>query len=109
MGVQPPSDEISDEPDVIEFGIAALAARLEERSVSFPVGADRLRAEHGDLSVPVDAGGTEITLADALDGTSRRQFESEQDLLNALHPVFEQRRERSARSIIAQLRALVPF
>ncbi len=109
MGVQPPSNDIEEQPDVIEFGIAALDARLEELDVSFPADADRLRREYGTLSVPVDAAGTEITLADALAGADRQQFDSEQDLLNALHPVFEERREKSSRSVIARLRALVPF
>jgi len=109
MGVQPPSNDVDEEPEVIEFGIAALDARLEELDVSFPADADRLRREYGSLSVPVDAAGTEITLADALEATSREEFTSEQDLLNALHPVFEERRERSSRSIIARLRTLVPF
>jgi hypothetical protein len=109
MGVQPPSDGVEEEPDVIEFGIAALDARLEELSVSFPTDANTLRQQHGDLSVPIDAGGTEITLREALEATERRRFDSEQELLNTLHPVFERKRERAARSIIAQLRSLVPF
>jgi len=109
MGVQPPSNEVDEEPDVIEFGIAALDARLEDLEVSFPADADRLRREYGSLTVPVDAAGTEITLADALEATDREEFDSEQDLLNTLHPVFERRREKSSRSLIARLRALVPF
>jgi hypothetical protein len=109
MGVQPPSNDVDEEPDVIEFGIAALDARLEELEVSFPADADRLRREYGSIAVPIDAAGTEITLADALGATDREEFGSEQDLLNALHPVFEQQRERASRSILAQLRALVPF
>lgn len=109
MGVQPPSDDIDDGPDVVEFGIAALDARISEASVSFPIDAETLRDEYGDITVPIDAAGTEIRLADALDATDRDAFDSERDLLNALHPVFEARRERSSRSILAQLRALVPF
>jgi hypothetical protein len=109
MGVQPPSNEIDEEPDVIEFGIAALDARLEDLEVSFPADADRLRREYGSLTVPIDAAGTEIRLADALETTDREEFDSEQDLLNALHPVFERRREKSSRSLIARLRSLVPF
>jgi hypothetical protein len=109
MGVQPPSNDIGDEPDVVEFGIAALDARLEELDLDFPVEADQLRRAHGGLTVPIDAAGTEITLGDAVEASDRQEFQSEQDLLNALHPVFEQRRERASRSILAQLRALVPF
>jgi hypothetical protein len=109
MGVQPPANDVEEEPDVIEFGIAALDARLEELDVSFPARAERLSEEHGSVTVPVDAAGSEITLADALDGTDRQRFDSEQDLLNALHPVFEERREKATRSVLARLRALVPF
>jgi len=109
MGVQPPANDLEEEPDVIEFGIAALDARLEELDVSFPSEAERLREEYGSVTVPIDAAGSEITLADALDGTDQREFDSEQDLLNALHPVFEERREKASRSVLARLRALVPF
>lgn len=109
MGVQPPSDDLDDGPDVIEFGIAALDARLEDLDASFPMDAATLREHYGGMTIPVDAAGTEITLAEALDEVDREQFPSEQELLNALHPVFEARRERSSRSILAQLRALVPF
>lgn len=109
MGVQPPANDVDEAPDVIEFGIAALDARLEELDVSFPADADRLRQEYGSVTVPVDAAGSEITLSEALEGTDRRRFDSEQDLLNALHPVFEKRREKASRSVLARLRALVPF
>lgn len=109
MGVQPPSDDLDDGPDVVEFGIAALDARLEELDATFPTDAATLRENYGDIAIPIDAAGTEITFADALDEVDRDQFPSEQELLNALHPVFEERRERSSRSILAQLRALVPF
>jgi hypothetical protein len=109
MGVQPPSNDIDEGPDVIEFGIAALDARLEELDVSFPTDAESLRSEYGSLAVPIDAAGTEITLVDALEATDQKEFDTEQDLLNALHPVFERRREKASRSLLAQLRALVPF
>ena len=109
MGVRPPSDDVEEEPDVIEFGIAALDARLEEVNVTFPTTAETLVAEYGDLTVPVDAAGTEITLESALDEIPTREFETEQELLDVLHPVFEQRRQRASRSVLSQLRALLPF
>lgn len=110
MGVQPPSDGIEEGPDVVEFGIAALDARLKEReSVSYPVDRETLQEEYGHITVPINASGSEITLADALAEVDREQFESQRDLLNELHPVFETRRESASRSLLAQLRALVPF
>ncbi len=109
MGVQPPSDDVDDGPDVVEFGIAALDAELESVDLEFPVAADDLAAAHGDLSIPVDAGGSEMTLREALELSDRRQFHSEQDLLNALHPVFEEKRAAVSNNILAQLRSLVPF
>ena len=42
MGVRPPTNDTDDEPDVIDFGIAALDARLEDRDVSFPTTAGDL-------------------------------------------------------------------
>lgn len=109
MGVRPPSDDTDDEPDVIEFGIAALDARLEQLDVAFPVTAEELVANHGEMSIPVDAAGTEITLATALEKTSKQKFETERELLDVLHPVFEEHRKDSSRRYLSQLRALLPF
>ena len=109
MGVQPPTDDIDDGPDVVEFGIAALDARISELPVEFPVESQTLASEYGDVSVPVDVAGNELRLDDALSETPRERFENQRELLNALHPVFEKRRENASRSILAQLRALVPF
>jgi hypothetical protein len=107
--MRPPANETEEQPDVIEFGIAALDARLDRLEPTFPTTADRLAADYGDLSVPVDAAGTEITLRDALGETTVQEFETERELLDVLHPVFEQRRQRSSRGYLAQLRALLPF
>jgi hypothetical protein len=109
MGVRPPSNDIDDEPDIVEFGIAALDARLDEADVSFPATAEELADEHGDLTVPFDAAGHETTLREALQEADRREFDSQPDLLDALHPVFERKRQAASNSLLAQLRALVPF
>jgi len=109
MGVQPPSDDIDDGPDVVEFGIAALDAQITDLDIEFPVATETLVSQYGDVSIPIDAAGTELTLREVLDEVPRERFENEQELLNTLHPVFEAKREQSSRSIIAQLRSLVPF
>lgn len=109
MGVRPPSNDIEEEPDVVEFGIAALDARMEDADVSFPVTADDLAAQYGATEIPFDAAGNSVTLADALADADRDRFESRQDLLNGLHPVFERKREATSTSLLAQLRSLVPF
>jgi hypothetical protein len=109
MGVRPPSDDVDDTPEVVEFGIPALAARLESRDVSYPADADELARVHGDLRIPVNATGNEVSLADALERSGRESFESERELLDALHPVFEAERSAVSRSILAQLRGLLPF
>jgi hypothetical protein len=107
MGVRPPQADSSDEPDTLAFGIAALDAHLD--GVSFPVTTEELTRELGDPSVPYNATGNEIRLSEALAATGRDRFETEQELLNALHPVFERRRERSSTSLVARLRGLLPF
>lgn len=109
MGVQPPTDGVEEEPDVVEFGIPAVAARLETRDVAYPVDAEALADAHGDLQIPVDAAGHEIELATAIEKTDRDGFDSERELLDALHPVFEAERAAVSRSILAQLRGLLPF
>lgn len=109
MGVRPPANDGNDEPDTIEFGIAALDARLEDRDVSFPVTVEELDAKYGEMRIAVDASGHEMRLGTALDRCGRDSFDSKQDLLNALHPVFEGKREAISGSLLGRLRALVPF
>jgi hypothetical protein len=109
MGVRPPSTDIDDEPDIIAFGIAALDARLEETDVSFPVTAEELADGYGDMRIPFDAAGHETTLREAVRESDCREFDSQPDLLDALHPVFERKRQATSNSILAQLRAILPF
>lgn len=109
MGVQPPTDGVEEEPDVVEFGIPAVTAKLETRDVSYPAKAEELAEAHGHLRIPVDAAGHEIQLSTAIEKTDRSRFDSERDLLDALHPVFEAERAAVSRSILAQLRGLLPF
>jgi hypothetical protein len=108
MGVRPPQQD-DDEPDAIEFGIAALDARISEANVTFPADADTVVTALGDTKIPYNATGNKIAIRKAIDRTGKRHFESEQELLNALHPVFEDLRESASNSILMQLRALVPF
>lgn len=107
MAARPPSNDLDDEPDTVEFGIVALEARIDDRGVTFPSSASELRAGHGDLRLAVGPSGTQIRLAEALDACGQDRFESKQDFLNAMHPVFEKKRNSSG--IIGRLRALVPF
>jgi len=109
MGVRPPSNDVDDEPDVVEFGIAALDARLADAEVTFPATTEELREGFGDETVAYDAAGNEMAVAEALSETDRQSFDSEDDLLNALHPVFERKRQTASTSLVKQLRGLVPF
>ncbi|MFB6080807.1 MAG: hypothetical protein ABEJ81_07410 [Haloferacaceae archaeon] len=108
MAVRPPQNGES-EPEVIEFGIAALAPRIDRADVDFPATTDELVRATGNPEVPYDAGGNAVSLNEALDALPEDRFESKSDLLDRLHPVFEERRERAASSIVAQIRALLPF
>jgi hypothetical protein len=109
MGVRPPANDDDDSPDVIEFGIAALDAELSDADVAYPTDARSLRDELGHVEVPYDASGHSMTLEEALAETDARQFEHEQELLNALHPVFEAKREATGNNLLAQFRSLLPF
>jgi hypothetical protein len=108
MGVQPPADD-TEEPTAIEFGIAALDAQLGEESIDYPATAREVREQVGHIEVPYDSAGHSITVGEALERATATRFESEQDLLNALHPIFERKREATSNSLLTQLRALVPF
>ncbi|QGN06513.1 hypothetical protein Hrd1104_03835 [Halorhabdus sp. CBA1104] len=107
MGVRPPADDDLSEPDVIEFGIPALDARLED--VSFPATSHELRNTYGDLQVPYNASGSTVTLTEVLEELDREEFETERELLDAAHPVFERHRERDPSGVLGSLRSLLPF
>lgn len=109
MGVRPPANDDDDGPEVIEFGIAALDATLSDADVTYPTDAQSLTNQLGHVEVPYDASGHTMTLEEALSNADRRTFEHEQELLNALHPVFEAKREATGNSLLAQLRSLIPF
>lgn len=108
MGVRPPQQD-DDEPDAIEFGIAAVDARLSQTSLQFPADKAAIVEALGNTEIPYNATGNTVSIAEAIDRSGTDEFESEQALLNALHPVFEDLRESASTSILMQLRALVPF
>lgn len=107
MAVRPPSGD-ADEPEAIEFGIAALDARIDEAQVDFPATEAEILAALDSTAIPYDASGNTIDLAEALDRVPTSEFESETALLDELYPVFEQRRRRGA-SFVERVRGLLPF
>ncbi|WP_255196049.1 hypothetical protein [Halorarius litoreus] len=109
MGVRPPQDDTNDEPEAVTFGIAALDAQLDRSGVTFPASSEELVRALGDPAVPYNAGGNSVRLSEALDELHFQQFETEQELLNALHPVFEAYRERRGGGFVGRLRSLLPF
>lgn len=91
MGMRPPSGSSGSTAGSIEFGIAALDGDIQEADISFPTRAGELQETHGDIEIPVDPSGNTMTLREALAECGQEQFEHKQELLNALHPVFETR------------------
>ena len=108
MAVRPPQDD-DDEPETLAFGIAALDARLDGADVDWPATGDEVVEALDDPSIPYDATDNSVALSEVLDRVPVRQFDTETELLETLHPVFEEYRENSTRSVIGQLRALLPF
>ncbi|WP_253736781.1 hypothetical protein [Halohasta salina] len=108
MGARPPQND-SSEPDVIEFGIAALSARLEEADVEFPTTSAALVEAVDDTAIPVDGAGNTIELREALARLPHDEFDSESALLDTLHPVFEDHRKQAGTSVFGRLRTLLPF
>lgn len=107
MGVRPPQND-EPEPDVIAFGIAAVDAQLAETELTFPATVDDIEKQLGDAEIPYEPGGRSMLLEEALHQTEQTTFEDRQELLNALHGVFEQRRTQSV-GIVERLRSLLPF
>ncbi|MEF8757957.1 MAG: hypothetical protein V5A33_06945 [Halobacteriales archaeon] len=108
MGVRPPTNDTS-EPDAIEFGIAAVDARLDERNLSFPADRETVRSAFSGESIPYDASGSTVAFDTVLDEVDVQRFEDEQEFLNTLHPVFEEYRASRTPSVLQRLRSLFPF
>ncbi|PSQ06184.1 hypothetical protein BRC97_07370 [Halobacteriales archaeon QS_6_71_20] len=108
MAARPPQND-SSEPDSIEFGIAALDARLDRAGVRFPATTEELIESMGDTDVSYDAAGNTLDVAEVLRELPEERFETERDLLNRLHPIFEDRRRSGAGSLLGRVRALLPF
>ncbi|MDZ7701340.1 MAG: hypothetical protein U5J98_04335 [Halobacteriales archaeon] len=107
MARAPPSDD--SEPELIEFGIPVLDDRLEAAEVSFPVDRAELRTTMGGHEIPYDAGGGTIRLGQALERVDVDRFETKNELLDALHPVFEERRQRAPSGLVGAIRSYLPF
>lgn len=108
MGARPPQNDTSD-PEVIEFGIAALSARIDAAAVEFPTTSRELVAAIDETAIPIDGSVNTIELQAALDAVPRDEFESESELLDVLHPVFEEHRQKAGDSFVGRLRTLLPF
>lgn len=108
MGTRLPQ---SDSPDyeTTEFGIAALDAHLDDADITYPIEAKELVSALDNPEIAIDVQGHATTLSEIVEQSERRRFESEQDVLNGLHPVFEAKRESSTRSVIESLRSILPF
>ena len=108
MAARPPQNETS-EPKVIAFGIAALVARLERADINYPATGQQVCAAVNDTAIPVDSTGNTVGLATALDRLPQDEFTSRSELLDLLHPVFEEQRKQTKTSVVGRLRALLPI
>ncbi|WP_411963435.1 hypothetical protein [Haloferax sp. YSMS24] len=108
MAARPPQNDTSD-PDAIEFGIAALSSDVDDADIDYPADARTIAQALNHVDVPIDAAGNTVAIDDALEATGKDQFDSRRDLLESLHPVFEEFRANASKSLLGRLRALVPF
>ncbi|GAB6877907.1 hypothetical protein JCM17823_01810 [Halorubrum gandharaense] len=108
MAARPPGGGGSSEPETIEFGIAALDARIEEADVSFPATGEEITRELGDPEIPYDASGRTLALSEVVDRAPSRRFENETEFLNAVYPVFDEARQQGG-GFLDDLRDALPF
>lgn len=108
MGVRPPQQDDDSQPETVAFGIAALAAHLDEADLEFPATAEEVAAAVDD-EIPYDAAGNGVRIEEVLDRIPQQEFETQDDLLDLLHPVFEDIRANKSGGVVSQLRSLLPF
>lgn len=109
MAARPPTNGSSDDVESVEFGIAAVDAILKASDLSFPADQDDIQTELGGRTVPFDVYGNEVALVEVVNEAEPSRFDTRQELLNALHPVFERYRERHSGGFVHQLKAMLPF
>lgn len=103
MAAGPPNDDITDGPEAVDFGIAALAAHIDGADLSFPATADEVVTTLDDPEIDFDPTGNAVALSVVLEQVERHKFDSRRDLLDALHPEFERLR-RSSGGFLSWLR-----
>jgi hypothetical protein len=108
MAARPPQQDTSS-PDSVEFGIAALVGHLDQADLEFPATDDEVVRALGDPEIPYDGSGSAVALSEAMEALPKRTFDSESELLDMLHPVFEEYRVSGSGSLIGRLRAILPF
>ncbi|ELY52238.1 DUF5789 family protein [Natronolimnohabitans innermongolicus] len=109
MGVRPPSGGDDDEPESVEFGIAAVDAKLKRADLSFPASKDDVAAELGHEQVSYDVHGNDVALGEILSEVDTTEFRSRQELLNELHGPFEEYRQNNSGGVFQQMRSMLPF
>lgn len=109
MGVRPPSSGDDDEPESIEFGIAAVDARLKDADLAFPATKDDVAAELGHERIPYNVHGNDVALREMLAEVDTEEFRSRQELLNELHGPFEEYRRNNSNGVFQQVRSMLPF
>ncbi|UPV74298.1 hypothetical protein M0R89_17395 [Halorussus limi] len=109
MGVRPPPSNSDGGPDVIEFGIAEVAAELDGGDLSFPATGDEVVQALSNPRIKYDADGHTVPLAEAVAEVERDRFDDQQEFLNALHPVFERYRNSRTPGVIERVRAALPL
>lgn len=108
MAARPPQQD-SSSPDSIEFGIAALVGYLDRADIEYPATRDEVVRALGDPDIPYDGSGNTVALSEAMEALPKRTFDSESELLDLLHPVFEEYRVSASGGIIGRLRSILPF
>ncbi len=109
MGVRPPQQGNDEEPETIAFGIAAIDGHLDRADLGFPATREEIAAKLGSQEIPYNASGNSVELSTALEELPDEEFQNRQQLLNALHPIFEEYREQAKTSLVARVRSLLPF
>lgn len=110
MAARPPVDDDGDEvPENLAFGISALDARLSEADLTFPATGEQVVRALDDPDIPCNTAGQTLSLSRALERVDERRFETQSELQNALHPVFETERRKAGVGLVGRVRRLLPF
>lgn len=86
------------------YGPDAIDELVQEAGLSYPVTARQIERDHALANIDVDDSGLSIMVGEVLARTDADRFESREDLVEKLAPVFERERAERRTGVLGKVK-----